>query len=75
MTQAPKHDRHHRHNGDEPLDPGEFIFHRADGNDGGVSPWLEGDEEEKPDEEDGDDADGEGDEEPDAPPRLRRHVL
>ena len=36
---------------------------------------MEGDKEEYPDEENGDDADGEGDEEPDAPARLGSHVL
>ena len=36
---------------------------------------LESDQEEYPDEKDGDDADGKGDEEPDAPARLGAHVL
>ena len=60
---------------DEVLFAAEFIFHWSYGDDGGTLSRLKGDEEQDPDEEDGNDADGEGDEEPDTPTGLRAHVL
>ena len=75
MRDAPQHNGGDGNPADEPLHPGKFILHRADGDDGGVFPGLEGSEKEKPDEEDGKNADGNGDEEPAAPARFGPHVL
>ena len=75
MCHTPKDDGHDGDSANEPLYACEFVLHWPYRHDGGASSWLEGDKEEYPDEENGDDADGEGDEEPDAPARLRSHVL
>lgn len=66
------------HNGDpanEPLYTSESVLHGSDWYDGGPLSGLEGDKEEYPDEENGDDTNGESDEEPDTPARLGTHVL
>ena len=75
MGHAPEDNGHDGDAADKPLHARELVLHRPDRHDGGASSGLEGDEEEDPDEENGDDADGEGDEEPDAPAGLRPHVL
>ena len=75
MGKTPEDDSHDGDAADKPLDPGELVLHRPDGDDSRVAAWLEGEEEEEPDEEDGYDADGQRDEEPDAPPGLWSHVL
>lgn len=75
MRDAPEDYRAEGDGADEPLHAGEAVLHGPDGDDGRAFPWLEGDEEEDPDEENGDDADGEGDEEPGAPAGLGLHVL
>ena len=60
---------------DEPLNAGEAILHRSDGDDGSVATWTEGNEEQQPDQYDRDDADWQCDEEPDTPAGRRVHVL
>ena len=60
---------------DEPLNAGEAILHRSDGDDGSVAAWTEGNEEQQPDQYDRDDADWQCDEEPDTPAGRRVHVL
>lgn len=67
MTYAPKDDGDDGDDADEPLDAGELVLEWPDGYDGGVAARLERYEEEAPDAEDGDDADGKRNEEPDAP--------
>jgi hypothetical protein len=57
------------------LNPRKFILERADGHNGGVATRLEGYKEQEPDEQDGDYADGQSNEEPHSPRRLRIHVL
>ena len=42
VAEAPQDDGGNCYDGDEPLDPGELVFHWPDGDDGGVSAWLEG---------------------------------
>ena len=75
MGDTPKYYSHDGDQANEPLYAGELVLHRSYRHDGGVSSWVEGDKEEYPDEQNGDDANGEGDEEPDAPARLGSHVL
>ncbi len=75
VRDAPEHDCEDSDAADEPLHAGEFVLDGADGHNGGAFAGLEGDKEEEPDEEDGDDADGQGDKEPDAPAWLGTHVL
>ena len=75
VRHAPQDYGHDGDDADEPLNPGEFVFHGPDRHDGGTLSGLEGDQEEYPDEEYRRNADGEGDEEPDPPARLRPHVF
>lgn len=75
MRHAPERNGGEGDEGDKVLDSGEAIIHWADGDDGGSFPGLKGDEEEDPDEEDGNYADGEGDEEPHQPAGNGVHVL
>ena len=46
---APEDDCHYRHDTNEPLDPREFVFHRAYGNNGGAPAGFESYEQQKPD--------------------------
>lgn len=75
VAETPEQNCNDGDDGDEPLNSGELVFHRADRDDGRVAAGAESDEQQYPDEQDGDDADGQGDEEPDAPAGLRGHVL
>lgn len=75
MRHAPKYYSYDGNSANKPLYAGELVLHRPYWHDGGTFSGLEGDKEEYPDEEDGDNADGESDEEPDTPARLRAHVL
>ncbi|KAI6853352.1 SPX domain-containing protein [Hortaea werneckii] len=58
-----------------PIGGCEAVFHWSDRDDGCAAVGTECNEEEDPDQEKRDDAHWEGDEEPDAPARLRFHIL
>ena len=58
MAHAPQRNSTEGGDGDEPLNSCEFVFYRADRDDGRAFAGLEGDEKKYPDEEDGDDANG-----------------
>ena len=75
MGYAPKDYSYDGDSANEPLYAGELVSHRPYWYDGGAFSGLKGDKEEYPNEEDGDDADGESDEEPDTPAGLGAHVL
>ena len=75
MGHTPKYYSHDGDETNEPLYASEFVPHWPYRHDGGASSGLEGDKEEYPDEENGNDADRKGDEEPDTPARLGSHVL
>ncbi len=75
MCDAPQYYGDDGDHTDEILYAGEFVFHWPYRYDRGAFSGLEGDEEECPDEKDRDDADGENDEEPDAPAGLGPHIL
>ena len=75
MADAPEYNGEQGGRSDEPLNAGEAVLHRSDGDDGGIAAWTESDEEKKPDEYDRDYAHWEGDEEPDTPTGRRVHVL
>ena len=75
MGYTPKDYSHNRDPANEPLYTSEFVLHRSDWYDGGPLSGLEGDKEEYPDKENGDDTNGESDEEPDTPAGLGTHVL
>lgn len=75
VRDAPERDGGECDGADKPLHASEAVFHVSDGHDGRAFARLEGDEEENPDQEDGDDADGQGDEEPGTPAGFGFHVL
>ena len=75
MRDAPQNNGCQGGDADEPLHAGEFVSDGPDGDDVRAFGGIEGKDEEAPDEEDGDYADGEGDEEPNEPARVRGHVL
>lgn len=75
MGHAPEHYGHYSDSADKPLHACEFVFHRAYRYDRRALARLEGDKKKHPDEKDGDDADREGHEKPDAPTWLGFHVL
>ena len=75
MTDTPKHNCNDSDDADEPLYASELVFQGPDGNDAGSATGLEGGEQEDPDEQNRDDAYGEGDEEPYAPGGFGMHVL
>ena len=75
MGNAPKHYCDQRDDTDEPLHSAELVFHRPYRHNRRPFAGLERNQKEYPDEQDGDDADGERDKKPDTPTRLRSHVL
>lgn len=75
MRNAPEDDGANGNAADEPLHAGEFVLYWADGDDGGVLAGLEGGQEEEPDQQDGNDADGEGNKKPRAPAGFRAHIF
>lgn len=58
MAATPEGNGGHRDNGDEPLNAGEFVFDGANRDQSGVTAGMEGGQQEAPDQQDGDDADG-----------------
>lgn len=75
VGEAPEEDGEDGDEGDEPLEGREAVSHWSDRDDGCAAVRVECDEEEDPDQEERDDAYWKGDEEPDAPARLRFHIL
>ena len=75
MSNTPQNNSNNRDNADEPLNSGEFVFHRPNRNDGSTFTWLERNKKQEPYQENGNDADGESNKEPNTPARLRAHVL
>lgn len=75
MCHTPEYYSNDGNSTNEPLYAGKLILHRPYWHDCGAFSWLEGDKKEYPDKEYGDNADGEGDKEPDTPAWLRPHVL
>ena len=75
MRDTPQRNSDHGNAADEPLYTGELVFRGPDRDNDSSFARLERDEEEDPDEKNRDDADGKCDEEPDAPARLRPHIL
>lgn len=75
MANTPKHDCQKSDESDEVLNSGEAVFHGPNRNDGGVAARTECEQEKNPDQDDGNDADGKGDEEPNAPSWRGVHVL
>ena len=70
---APQADGGDSDQSDEPLQASELVLDGADGHDGGALAWLEGEQQQGPDEKQRDDADGDDDEEPLAPGRRGLH--
>ena len=67
MRCTPEADSCKGYEDDEPLTTVKSIFHGPNGNNCCVATWVEGNDEENPDEENGNDAHREGDEEPCSP--------
>ncbi len=72
---APENDSADGDAADKPLDAGKLVLHRSDRDDSSAFAGLKRDEKEDPYENDGDDADWQGDKEPGAPTRFRLHIL
>lgn len=75
VADTPQHDSDDSDSADEPLDTSELVLHGADRHNSRALAWLEGEDQQTPDQQDRDDAHRQSDEEPDTPRRLRVHVL
>lgn len=75
MTQAPEDDCYQRRENNEILHSIQLVLHRAYCHNCRPLSGLECDEKQDPNEQDGYDADGEGNEEPDSPRWAWMHVL
>ena len=75
MANAPKNNGSDCDDTDEPLGCRESISDWSNGHDGGVAAGLECDEQQNPNENNGNDADRECNEKPNAPGRLWGHIL
>lgn len=75
MAKAPEDDCDEGGQSDEPLGAGEAVFDGADGHDCGAAAGFEADEQDNPDCENGQDAHGDGDEEPCSPADCWVHVF
>lgn len=75
VAAAPQADGRQGDNTNKILDAGKPVLDRSDGNNGRAAAWVEGDDQETPDQQNGDDANRQGYEEPRAPTDAGMHVL